>query len=91
MAHPGKLYSVLSHRLAGRIEAAVPGLAEVYVHLAARIGDPVDRPWVGVQVVLDAGVALADVQVAIERTVVAETEGLPEFRERLARGEFPVW
>jgi hypothetical protein len=41
-------------------------------------------------VVLDAGVALADVQVAIERTVAAETEGLPEFRERLARGEFPV-
>jgi S-adenosylmethionine synthetase len=90
LAHVGKVYSVLSHRLAGRIEAAVPGLAEVYVHLAARIGDPVDRPWVGVQVVLDAGVALADVQVAIERTVVAETKGLPEFRERLGRGEFPV-
>jgi S-adenosylmethionine synthetase len=36
------VYSVLSHRLAQQIHAAVPGLAEVYVHLAARIGEPVD-------------------------------------------------
>ena len=90
LAHVGKVYSVLSHRLAERIQTAVPGLVEVYVHLAARIGDPVDRPWVGVQVVLEAGVALPDVQAAIERTVAAETERLPEFRERLGRGEFPV-
>jgi S-adenosylmethionine synthetase len=84
LAHVGKVYSVLSHRLATRIQTAAPGLAEVYVHLAARIGDPVDRPWVGVQVVLDAGVALPDVQAAIERAVAAEIEGLPEFRERPA-------
>ena len=90
LAHVGKVYSVLSHRLAGCIHAAVPGLVEVYVHLAARIGDPVDRPWVGVQVVLQTGVALPDVQDAIERTIVAETEELAEFRQRLARGEFPV-
>jgi S-adenosylmethionine synthetase len=90
LAHVGKVYSVLSHRLAARIHGATPGLAEVYVHLAARIGDPVDRPWVSVQVVLDAGVTLADVEGAIGRTVAAEIEGLSEFRARLGRGEFPV-
>ena len=90
LAHVGKVYSVLSHRLAGRIHGATPGLAEVYVHLAARIGDPVDRPWVSVQVVLDAGVTLSDVEGSIGRTVAAEIEGLPEFRARLGRGEFPV-
>jgi len=60
------------------------------VHLAARIGDPIDRPWVGVQVVLDDGVALPDVEAAISQTVQTELEQLPEFRARLARGEFPV-
>ena len=90
LAHVGKVYSVLSHQLAGRIHAATPGLLEVYVHLVARIGDPVDRPWVGVQVVLEPGVALADVDRAIRQAVTAETERLAEFRTRLGRGEFPV-
>ena len=90
LAHAGKVYSVLSHRLARRIHTAVAGLAEVYVHLAARIGEPIDRPWVGVQVVLDRGVALANVEATIRQTVQAETEHLADFRIRLSRGEFPV-
>jgi S-adenosylmethionine synthetase len=90
LAHAGKVYSVLSHALAQRIYTATEGLAEVYVHLAARIGEPVDCPWVGVQVVLEEGAALADVEAAIRRTIDAEVERLPEFRARLARGELPV-
>jgi S-adenosylmethionine synthetase len=90
LAHAGKVYSVLSHHLARAVHTAVPGLAEVYVHLAARIGDPIDRPWTGIQLVLEDGVALPDIQPAIGQTVQAELEQLPEFRTRLARGEFPV-
>jgi S-adenosylmethionine synthetase len=90
LAHAGKVYSVLSHRLARRIHAQVPGLAEVYVHLAARIGEPVDRPWVGVQAALEGGVALQDVDRAIRQTLVAELATLSDFRVRLGRGEFPV-
>ena len=60
------------------------------MHLAARIGDPIDRPWTGVQLVLEDGVALPDVEPAIRQTVQAELEQLSEFRTRLARGEFPV-
>jgi S-adenosylmethionine synthetase len=89
-AHAGKIYGVLSHRLAQRIHAAAPGLAEVYVHLAARIGEPVDRPWVGVQVVLERGAALADVEPAIRDTVGAQLERLPKFRAALGRGEFAI-
>lgn len=90
IAHAGKIYSVLSHRLAQRIHAASAGLAEVYVNLSGRIGEPVDRPWVSVQAVLADGVALDDVEPAIRTTVEAELAHLAEFRERLSRGEFPV-
>jgi len=90
LAHAGKVYSVLSHRLARRIHTATPGLAEVYVHLAARIGEPVDHPWIDVQVVLHEGVILPDVEASIRATVEAEAEGFAEFRVRLGRGEFPV-
>ena len=52
VAHAGKIYSVLSHRLAALVHARCPELQEVYVHLAVRIGERVDRPWTGVQAVV---------------------------------------
>jgi S-adenosylmethionine synthetase len=90
MAHAGKIYSVLSHQLAHRIHASTPGLAETYVHLVARIGEPVDRPWVGIQLVLEPGTALGDVEGAIRKTLEVELERLPDFRARLGRGEFSI-
>jgi S-adenosylmethionine synthetase len=89
-AHAGKVYSVLSHRLAGLIHVRCPSLREVYVHLAARIGEPVDHPWTGVQVRLATGVALGDVEGDIRQVVEAELTRLPAFRAELIRGEHPV-
>jgi S-adenosylmethionine synthetase len=90
VAHAGKVYSVLSHRLARLIHARCPELLEVYVHLAARIGEPVDRPWTGVQVILPAGIGLGDVEAAISDVVEVEIGRMPEFRAELIRGEHPV-
>lgn len=90
VAHVGKVYSVLSHRLAQLIHARCPALEEVYVHLAARIGEPVDRPWTGVQVVLPEGLALSDVEAVVADVAEAEIARLPAFRAELARGEHPV-
>jgi S-adenosylmethionine synthetase len=87
LAHAGKVYGALSHHLAGRVHARCPRLLEVYVHLMARIGEPVDRPWAGVQVILPPGVTLGDVEPAIREVVEAELAGLPAFREALLRGE----
>jgi S-adenosylmethionine synthetase len=90
IAHVGKIYSVLSHRLARTIHAHCPQIVEVYVHLATRIGEPVDRPWSSVQVVLPAGVDLRDVEGTINDVMEAELARLPEFRNALIRGEVPV-
>ncbi len=90
VAHVGKVYSVLSHRLAHRIHARCPELVEVYVHLAARIGEPVDDPWTLVQVVLPPGVALGDVDRSIRDVVAAELERMPTFRTELILGQHPV-
>jgi S-adenosylmethionine synthetase len=90
VAHVGKIYSVLSHRLARLIHARCPALVEVYVHLSARIGEPVDSPWTGVQVVLPAGTGIDDVEGAIRAVVEAEVARMPDFRAELIRGEHPV-
>ena len=81
---------MLSHRLARLIHARCPEILEVTVHLAARIGEPVDRPWTGVQVILPAGLRLEDVDATIRTVVEAEVARMREFRSELARGEHPV-
>jgi S-adenosylmethionine synthetase len=90
VAHAGKVYSVLSHRLARLIHGRCPQITEVYVHLAARIGEPVDRPWIGVQVILSPGILLGDVDGAIRAVVDEEIGRMREFRSELIRGEHPV-
>jgi S-adenosylmethionine synthetase len=81
---------VLSHRLARLVHERCPELAEVTVHLAARIGEPVDRPWTGVQVICPPGLALADVERPIREVIEAELARLPAFRGELIRGLHPV-
>lgn len=90
VAHPGKVYSVLTHHLAGRIHARCPEIVEVYVHMAARIGEPIDQPWTSVQVVLPARLTLHDVEPAIRDVVAAELARIPVFRDELLRGAYPV-
>jgi S-adenosylmethionine synthetase len=90
VAHAGKVYSVFSHHLARLVHARCPGIAEVTVYLMARIGEPVDRPWTSVQVMLAAGAALGDVERSIRAVVTEATAGLPAFREALAQGEPPI-
>jgi S-adenosylmethionine synthetase len=90
VAHAGKIYSVLSHRLAGLIHARHPELPQVYVHLAARIGEPVDQPWTGIQMVLPKDMILSDIATSVREVVEVELGRLTEFRAQLARGEYPV-
>jgi S-adenosylmethionine synthetase len=90
VAHAGKVYSVLSHRLAGLIHARCPELLEVYVHLMARIGEPIDRPWAGVQVIPPDGLPASDVEPAVREVMERELARLPAFREELACGAYPV-
>ncbi len=87
LTHAGKIYGALSHHLAGRVHARCPELAEVYVSLMARIGEPVDRPWAAVQVILPWGMGLRDVEPAIREVMEAELANVPAFRERLLGGE----
>ncbi len=90
IAHVGKIYSVLCHRLAHLVYERCPELEEVYVHLAARIGQDISQPWTGVQVVLPSGMALADAEGAIRDVVASELTRLPEFQQELIRGVHPV-
>jgi S-adenosylmethionine synthetase len=92
VSHVGKIYTLLTNHIAGRVFERVPGLAEVYVWLCSQIGQPINAPLIAAaQIVLRDGVGLSDVQSPIEAIIGEELAGVHEFGERLARGELPVW
>ncbi len=91
VSHVGKIYNVLSHKLAKEIYERVGGLTQANVFLVSRIGDPVNEPaMVSVQVVLEDGVALVDVLSSIEEVVEEELVNLSGLCSALAQGQWPI-
>jgi S-adenosylmethionine synthetase len=91
VSHVGKIYNVLAHLLANRIHAEVSGLREVAVWFCSRIGDPLDQPrMTSLQVSLESGVTLADVDGPIRRVVHAALGRMPIFCDELAQGRYPI-
>ena len=92
ISHVGKIYTLLTHRIAQEIYTQVPGLSEVYIWLCSQIGNPIDQPLIAsAQLILQPGVALADIKPAVEPIVEHELSAIHEFTSRLAKGELPVW
>jgi len=91
IAHTGKIYSVLSYRLAHLIHLRCPEVIEVYVHLTSRIGAPVSQPETAVQLVLPRDLQAADLEVAVREVIEAELAHLHEFQSALVRGEHRVY
>ena len=91
VSHVGKIYSVLSHRLAQQIYSEIPGVQHVMVWLCSRIGDPVDTPQMSfVQVALDKATELPALEGSIHKTVARELARMAEFCEELANGKYPI-
>jgi S-adenosylmethionine synthetase len=91
VSHVGKIYSVLSHQLAAKIYADIPGLQEVYVLLCSQIGQPVDRPMIAsAQIITASGVDLEEVRAGIENIVRNGLAATPALGIQLARGEWPL-
>lgn len=91
VSHVGKIYSVLSHRMASEIYQRVDGLKEVSVWLVSEIGRPIDDPkHVYVQASARAGRKNASVHRDIEAIACEFLSAIGPFTEELARGEHPV-
>ena len=92
VSHVGKIYSLLTHRIAGRIYTTVPGLQEVYIWLCSQIGKPIDQPLIAsAQLLMQQGVSVEEIKAPVEAVVERELATIGDFTARLARGEFPVW
>jgi len=91
VSHVGKIYTLLTQRLAAEIHATVPGVREVYLWMGSQIGTPIDHPAiVSAQLILAGDCALSDAQPGVEAVIQRGLATMNDFTERLIRGEWPV-
>jgi len=92
VSHVGKIYNVLTHKIADRIYKEVPGLEEVYVWLLSKIGQRIDEPaMTAAEIVMKEGQSLDDVRGQIEEIINSELDKILEFCDKLAKGEIPLY
>jgi S-adenosylmethionine synthetase len=90
VSHVGKIYNLLSFRLANRIYEDVPGCREVYTWLLSEIGRPINEPkTVSVQIVPVSGIDKYMLASA-EEVVADEFDHLDEFCRDLYMQVTPV-
>jgi S-adenosylmethionine synthetase len=91
VSHVGKIYNILTHKIAGRIYDQVAGLEEVYVWLVSQIGKPIDQPAIAVaQVITEPGTSINDVRTDIDEIMNSELENIDKFCDDLARGKIQI-
>ena len=92
VSHVGKIYSLLSHRMADEVYRSVPGIKEVYVWLCSQIGKPIHEPLIAsAQLITERGVDLASIKGDVEAVMQRELADIYNFTDRLTKGELPVW
>jgi S-adenosylmethionine synthetase len=91
VSHVGKIYNLLTHRMANKVHQQVPDVKEVYVWLLSKIGQPIDQPAVAaVQLIPDNRAAFKKIRKEAERVVDYELENIDKFCMDLAMGKMPV-
>jgi S-adenosylmethionine synthetase len=91
VSHIGKIYNLLSYRMADQICRQVEGVQEAYVWLVSQIGQPITRPWLAsARLSLQSGTGPEDVEQHVHEVIRQALAGIPEFCDQLIRGRFGV-
>ncbi|WP_286976282.1 methionine adenosyltransferase, partial [Candidatus Aquicultor secundus] len=92
VSHVGKIYTVLSHRIANEVYSAVEGVKEVYIWLCSQIGQPIDEPKIAsAQLILEPGVNIEKVNSLVKEVIDLELANINSFTTDLAEGKYRVW
>ncbi|NWG11323.1 methionine adenosyltransferase [Candidatus Bathyarchaeota archaeon] len=92
VSHVGKIYNVLTYRIAKGVYEEVPEVEEVYVWLLSKIGNPIDHPAVAAaQVIMKGNNSLDKVRREISDVLDCELENIDKFCMELAQGKIQTY
>lgn len=90
--HIGKIYNILSTRLAQECVRSVDGIEEIYMRLLSQIGKPIDQPLVAsVQVLPKPGFELKKIKPDIETIINNGLADITCITEKVIRGEIKTF
>jgi S-adenosylmethionine synthetase len=89
--HVGKIYSILSHKIAARIHREVAGVREATVFLCSQIGRPIDQPLIAsARLTPEPGADMAELQNRARSIIDSELAEIDSFCQTLADGQYRV-
>ncbi|MGB9713529.1 MAG: methionine adenosyltransferase [Candidatus Bathyarchaeales archaeon] len=92
VSHVGKIYNVLTYKIAQHVYDEVPEVEEVYIWLLSKIGTPIDQPTVAAaQVVMRGDNSLEKVRRKIGEVLDYELENIESFCMELAQGKMQTY
>ncbi|MGB9671671.1 MAG: methionine adenosyltransferase [Candidatus Bathyarchaeales archaeon] len=92
VSHVGKIYNVLTYKIAQHVYEEVPEVEEVYIWLLSKIGSPIDQPTVAAaQVIMKGDNSLDKVRHEISDVLDYELENIGKFCMELAQGKIQTY
>ncbi|QKG93799.1 methionine adenosyltransferase [Halorubrum sp. SS5] len=86
--HIGKIYNLLSTRIAESVTSEVDGIRDLQVRLLSQIGRPIDEPHVAdAQIVTEDGVALGDIEDDVLAIVDRELADVTDVTRSVIEGD----
>jgi S-adenosylmethionine synthetase len=92
ISHVGKIYNVLTYKIAQHVYEEVPEVEEVYIWLLSKIGSPIDHPTVAAaQVIMKGNNSLDKVRRKIGEVLDYRLENIYDFCMELAEGKIKTY
>jgi len=90
-SHVGKIYNLLTYKIAQHVYEEVPEVEEVYIWLLSKIGSPIDHPAIAAsQVIMKGNNSIEKVRREIKEVLNYELENIDKFCMELARGKISI-
>ena len=92
VSHVGKIYSLLSHKIANEIyKSFTDEIEEAYVWLLSKIGHPIDMPELAAaQVIMKKGKEISSISEQVNELIESSFQKIDELCNDLALGRYPV-
>ena len=91
VSHVGKIYNLLTHKIANKIYSEVDGVREVYVWMLSKIGQPINQPVItAIQLIPSSSSCFASIKRKVREIVEYELENIDKFSMDLAYGKIPI-
>jgi len=91
-SHVGKIYNVLTNKIATDTYQNVNGVEEVYVWLLSQIGKPIDQPLIAsAQVRTEENTKIEEIQEPVEEELNKQLENIKRFCNDLSKGKMKIY